>query len=61
MLGPVHGGVDVVGNVVAIVPALVVEFHVDAGDAILEVVTWVVRTNEGVLGPIPSHGHQTEG
>ena len=61
MLRPMKHGLKVVADVVAIVPALMVELHVDDRDAVAELVAGLVRADEGVLYPVAGHGHQAEG
>lgn len=54
---PVHGGFDVMADVVTIVPAFVVVLGIDAGDAVLVGVAGVFRANEGMLRPVAEHHH----
>ena len=57
VLGPVHGLLFVVADVVAIVPALHIIVGIDAGNAVLIVVAGIGRVYEGVLRPVAHHGH----
>ena len=57
VFGPVHGRVDVMTYVVTVVPTFMIELYIDAGDAVLEVVSRVIRANECVLCPIAGHRH----
>ncbi len=49
-----------VADVVAIVPALVVELHIDHRNAVLVIVAGIVGADEGVLYPIACHCHQAK-
>ena len=60
VFGPVHGGFYVVADVVTIVPAFMVIFCIDAGDAIFIGIIWFEGADEGVLGPV-SHHHNDPG
>lgn len=57
VFGPVHRWVDVMADVVTVIPTFMIELYIDAGDAVLEVVPRFIRTNKGVLRPIACHGH----
>lgn len=61
VLCPVHGAVQVMADVVAIVPALYIVLGVDAGNAVLVGVTWVIGINKGMLRPVARHGYDAEG
>lgn len=54
---PVHGGFDVMADVVAIVPAFVVVLGIDAGNAVLVGIAGVFRANKGMLRPVAQHHH----
>src|SRR6185312_714411 len=61
MLCPVHSGMDMVANVITIIPALHIVFGIDAGYTVFICICWVACINEGVLGPVSCHGNNTEG
>jgi len=55
---PVHRRANVVADVVAVVPALVVVLVVDASDGVLVVVARIGVVNKGVLGPVAEHHNE---
>lgn len=60
VFGPVQVRVHMVTDVVAIIPAFVVEVGIDASYTVLIRVLWLVSGDKSVLHPVASHGHQPE-
>ena len=60
MFGPMHRWMNVMTDMVTIIPTFMVELYIDARDAVLEVVPRFIRANECVLCPVARHGHQSE-
>ena len=61
MLCPVHGGLQVVADVVTIVPAFYIVLGIDAGNAVLIGIARIIGSNKGMLRPVARHGYDAEG
>ena len=59
MLRPVHRRPNVVANVVAIIPALFVILHIDAGNAVFVGITGIFTVDKRMLCPVANHGNKT--
>jgi hypothetical protein len=59
VLRPVHGLLFMVADVVAVVPALYIIVSINAGNAILIVITGIGRVYERMLRPVAHHGHKS--
>src|SRR5690606_25519139 len=60
MFCPVHGLLFVMADVVAIVPALMVVFGIDAGNTVPVIITGIRSIYKRMLCPVAHHGYQPE-
>src|SRR5215217_347979 len=60
MLGPVHGLLYMVGNMIAIIPALMIVLCINAGNTVLVMVAGIGSIDKCMLCPVTEHRHKTE-
>lgn len=58
MLCPVHGRLDVVTDVIAIIPALYIVLRIDAGNTVFVAIIRVGGIYKSMLRPVAHHGYE---